>query len=197
MIKFTTRKCHLPWIRFNHSLKTEAIDTTYNKQTSTWIAADQKQSEEIHFLLSLKTFWASFWGIFQILCCLLPLCICGHSQQHPEGCLVMNQKGRKLNKPLIKKKPGKSFCSPFSRRQLWAAWTSYQTCSLSHDYLSNGLRKAYQKWPFCNKKLKLGLLFRMCVCVHRGRLKWFLTSRNKNNEMGFKLMAVNTVKPFS
>lgn len=186
MIKFTTHKYHLPWICFNHSLKAEAIDATYNKQTSTWTAADQQQSEEIHFLLSLKTLSLILRYFSNSM---LPFATV-HLWPQPVT-------ARRMLSDESLNKPGQSFCSPFSKDNSGLPETSYQTCSLSHDYLSNGLRQAYQKWPFWNKKLKLGLLFRMCVYVHTERLKWLLTSRSKNDEMGFKLMAVNTVEPFS
>lgn len=67
-------------------------------------------------------------------------------------------------------KPGRSFCSPFSKDNSGLPETSYQTCSLSHDYLSNGLRQAYQKRPFWKQETKTWFtLQNVCVCTQRER----------------------------
>lgn len=185
MIKFTTHKYHLPWICFNHSLKAEAIDATYNKQTSTWTAADQQQSEGIHFLLSLKTFEPHsevFFKFYVAFCHCASVATASNSQKDAQWWITQQ------TRPVL--------LFSLLQRQLWAAWNKLSNLLplpwLSVQWIETGL----PEMAFLKQETKTWFtLQNVCVCTHR--LKWLLTSRSKNDEMGFKLMAVNTVEPFS
>lgn len=76
----------------------------------------------------------------------------------------MNQKDRKLNKP------GQSFCSPFSKRQIWAAWNKLPNVLplpwLSFQWIETGL----PEMAFLKQETKTWFtLQNVCVCTHTHR----------------------------
>lgn len=155
MIKFTTHKYHLPWICFNHSLKAEAIDATYNKQTSTWTAADQQQSEEIHFLLSLKTLSLILRYFSNSM---LPFATV-HLWPQPEGCSVMNHSTNQAS-PFVLPSPKTTLgCLKQATNLLPLPWLSVQ-------WIETGL----PEMAFLKQETKTWFtLQNVCVCTHTER----------------------------
>lgn len=100
--------------------------------------------------------WASFWGIFQILCCLLPLCICGHSQKDAQWWITQQ------TRPVL--------LFSLLQRQLWAAWNKLSNLLplpwLSVQWIETGL----PEMAFLKQETKTWFtLQNVCVCTHTER----------------------------